>query len=194
MAARKAAKKGTKKATRKQTTRPAANRKASPRRKAARKKAARAKTPTAEAIARKIVRAAKKPGKVATEELYAENCVSWEPNQADPAIGHEGRRTKDAYWEEFQDSARAVWNPKNVFIKKNKICIEWDAEIHTRDGRVVRMEEVAVHELKGGKIVNERFYFDPRRLAPPAKEPPAPQPAAAAPVEPGRPKVDPIDL
>jgi ketosteroid isomerase-like protein len=194
MAARKAAsKKGTKKATR-----PAAKSKASPRKKPARKKApARAMTPTAEAVARKIVRATQHPGKVATEDLYAENCVSWEPNQADPAIGHEGRRSKDAGWEEFQDSARAVWKPKNVFIKRNTICIEWDAEIHTRDGRVVRMEEVAVHELKGGKIVSERYYFDPGRLAPPAAEPPAPQAAAPAPPEPPEPKgpkVDPIDL
>jgi hypothetical protein len=30
----------------------------------------------------------------------------------------------------------------------------------------VHLREIAVHEIKGGKIQHERFYYDPSALAP----------------------------
>ncbi len=162
-----------------------APRKASAKRKPVRKKktAARAKTPTPELIARKIVRMTKDHSKMKVEELYAENCVSQEPNQSEPALGHEGRRAKDEYWETFQDSGKADWNAENIWIKGNKICIEWDAKIVTRDGRSLRFQEAAIYEVKGGKIVSERFYFDSAVLQPAAR-PAAPVPTPAPTREP----------
>ncbi len=157
-----------------------APRKASAKRKPVRKKktAVRAKTPTPELIARKIVRMTKDHSKLKIEELYAENCVSQEPNQPEPALGHEGRRTKDEYWDSFQDSGKADWNARNIWIKGNTICIEWDAKIVTHEGQSLRFQEVAVHEVKGGKIVAERFYFDSAALQPPAQAAaPVPTPA-----------------
>ena len=38
-----------------------------------------------------------------------------------------------------------------------------------RDGRTVQLTEVAVHEIKDGKIQSERYYYDPSALAPPAE-------------------------
>jgi ketosteroid isomerase-like protein len=39
--------------------------------------------------------------------------------------------------------------------------------VKTRDGRTVNLREVAVHEIKDGKIQRERFYYNPMDLAPP---------------------------
>ena len=187
MTTRKATKRTASKKTpgRKTARKATAKRKASAKGKPIRSKktAARAKTPTPDLIARKIVRMTKDHSKLKIEDLYAENCVSHEPNQDEPALGHEGRLAKDEYWESFQDSAKADWNAQNIWIKGNTICIEWDAKLVARDGRSLRLKEVAIHEVKGGKIVSERFYFDSAALQP-AAQPAAPVPTPAPTREP----------
>lgn len=205
MATRKASKGKT---AQKSPARKKAARRTAARKKPARKKAsARPKTPTAEAIARKIVRATKDPSKLVVEDLYAEDCVSEEAGGGEPAVGHEAIKAKNAFWEEFQDSSKTVWTPKNTFTKKNLICIEWQADVAARDGRSLTLQETAIHELRGGKIVRERYYYDPSVIGPPAEEaaePPAPTPEPPKPaVQPAAPSVptagtgpdpDPIDL
>ena len=193
----------TRKATKRSTSRTAPKgrkktaRKASPRRKVTAKRAskggkkvaakARPKIATPEAVARKIVRMTKDHTKFDLEDLYAEDCVSQEPNQPEPALGHEGLRAKNEFWESFQDSSKADWTAKNIFIKGNTICIEWEAKIVTRDGRSLTLKEAAVHEVKGGKIVAERYYFDSGALQPaaaPARPDPVPTPRPQQPAPP----------
>lgn len=198
MAARKSTKRARKRSARKQAPgkgAPGARKKAA--RKAARKPArprkAAPRTPTAEAVARRIVRATQNPARMSIPELYTEDCISVEPGDADPAVGHAGIEGKYAFWEQLQDGSKTRWTARNVFVKRNTVCIEWDAEVALRgDGRVVRLQEIAVHELKGGKIARERYYYDPSVLGTgaAAPEPEPPRPA----VEPGRPPVDPLDL
>jgi ketosteroid isomerase-like protein len=53
-----------------------------------------------------------------------------------------------------------------VWTGKNTVCIEWDGEVTLRDGRSVHLREIAVHEIKDGKIQHERYYYDPSALAP----------------------------
>jgi hypothetical protein len=57
------------------------------------------------------------------------------------------------------------WTPRNVLLGRNLICVEWDADVTLNDGRVVKLQEVAVHEIKGGKIQNERYYYNPTALS-----------------------------
>lgn len=115
-------------------------------------------------------------------ELYAADASSSEPGQA-PIVGHEALEAKLAGWESIQK--KAVWKAKHTFVKGNAIAIEWAAEVTMNDGRVVNLNEVAVHEIKGGKIVAERYYYDPGALGggaaaeepePPAPSPPPPPP------------------
>ncbi len=225
----------TRKATRRKTSRKTPRRK--PARKATTKRRAKAKPrakarakgqkkkvsrtrprlATPEVIARKIVRVTKDPSKLSIEDLYAENCTSLEPGLDEPALGHEGLRAKNEYWEKFQDSSKADWKARNIFIKGNTIGIEWDASIVTRTGRSLKLQEIAIHEVKGGKIVAERYYYDRAAMEEPAK-PATPDPAPKQRPEfvtsqysstkpsglpsssfesqqdPTRPKVDPIDL
>jgi len=115
------------------------------------------------ALARKIVRATQDPALFNLRELYAEGAVSREASgQVDTGIA--GLEAKLARWESMQE--RTEWKPRKVFTDADAICIEWDATVHMRDGRVVPLVEVAVHEVRDGKIVAERFYYNPMALAP----------------------------
>ncbi len=139
----------------------------------ARKRAASARRPAAKprpaagsalaAFARRIVRATQDPALFDLRDLYAEGAVSREAT-GDVATGIAGLEAKLARWESMQE--RTEWKPRKVFTDASAICIEWDATVHLRDGRVVPLAEVAVHEVRDGKIVSERFYYNPMALAP----------------------------
>lgn len=116
-----------------------------------------------EALARKIVRATNAPV-FPLREIYAENAVSEEAT-GDVARGLAGLEDKLKRWEQMQSGTK--WKARNVWCRGNTICIEWDAEVTMRDGRTVKLREVGVHEIKGGKIAAERFYYNPMQLAPP---------------------------
>jgi len=133
------------------------------------KKAAARKAPAKaggglDGLARKIVRATVDPTKFSVTDLYTADCVSEEV--AGPAAhGHSGIEQKLRQWESMQRSTK--WKARNVVLGRNVICIEWDAEVTLNDGRVAKLPEVAIHEVKGGKIARERFYYNPAALAPP---------------------------
>ena len=115
------------------------------------------------ALARKIVRATREPERFDLRDLYAEGAVSREAS-GDIATGFAELEAKLARWDSMQE--RTEWTPRKVFAEGDSICIEWDATVWTRDGRVVPLAEVAVHEVRDGKIVSERFYYNPRVFAP----------------------------
>lgn len=115
-----------------------------------------------EALARKIIRAATDPSKI--RELYTPDCSSVEAG-GDAAHGYEGLEKKLAQWEQMQKGVR--WKARHVFLGKNIISIEWDAEVTLNDGRTVNFPEVAIHEIKGGRIARERYYYNPMALMPP---------------------------
>jgi ketosteroid isomerase-like protein len=121
--------------------------------------------PGIEAVARKIVRATQQPG-FPFVTLYAPDCTSAEP-MGEPARGHAGLEEKNARWAQMQLSSK--WTARNVWTGKRTVCIEWDGEVQLRDGRTVNLREIAVHEIKDGKIQHERFYYDPMALAPAGK-------------------------
>ena len=115
------------------------------------------------ALARKIVRATREPERFDLRDLYAEGAVSREAS-GDVATGFAELEAKLARWDSMQE--RTEWTPRKVFAEGDSICIEWDATVWTRDGRVVPLAEVAVHDIRDGKIVSERFYYNPRVFAP----------------------------
>jgi hypothetical protein len=140
---------------------------------------------SAEALARKIVRATVDPSKFKVEDFYAEGCRSCEA-AGPPVEGLEGLRRKNQMWEQMQE--RSTWRARHVLVKGNTIAIEWEAQVKLRGGPTLPFVEVAVHEVKGGKIVSERYYYDPAQLRPPER-PPVPERAP-----PSSPPVNPLDL
>ncbi|CAG0970937.1 limonene-1,2-epoxide hydrolase [Myxococcaceae bacterium] len=118
-----------------------------------------------EAVARRLVAATVDPSKFVIADLYTPDCVSQEA-AGEAHHGHAGIEAKAKQWEQMQTGTK--WKARNVFLGRNTICIEWDARVTLRDGRVVAMPEVAVHEIRNGKIARERFYYDPMALMPPS--------------------------
>jgi len=119
------------------------------------------KTPPIEALARKLIQGTMDPAKMDLEQLYAGGVVSRQPRR-EPAVGLAGMRKKFSDWASMTRSAS--WKVRNSFIKQNTICIEWQAQIELKDGRRISLEEVSLHQVKGGKIVEERYYYDPSIL------------------------------
>ena len=121
----------------------------------------------AESLARKIVRFANQREKIDLTELYSETCVSRGPQRVEVS-GIPALRAEFDEWDAVVTSQK--WTARNTFVKGNRVCIEWQCQLTLRDGRELDFEEVAVHEVRGGKIVAERYYYDPSVLASPRKE------------------------
>ena len=136
---------------------------------AAKQAAAKPKAPAAglEGLARKIVRLSQGPSFGAAEirELYNPDAVSVEANGG-TSQGYAGLEQKMKGWEQM--TSGMVSKPRNVWTGRNTVCIEWDSTVTMRDRRTVQLREVAVHEIKNGKIQSERYYYNPAALAPPA--------------------------
>jgi ketosteroid isomerase-like protein len=145
--------------------RKSAAKKAAPKRSATKPKAP--PPPGLEGLARKIVRMSQGPGFGAAEirELYNPDAVSVEANGG-TSQGYAGLEAKMKGWEQM--TSGMVSKPRNVWTGRNTVCIEWDSTVTMRDGRSVQLHEVAVHEIKNGKIQSERYYYNPAALAPPA--------------------------
>jgi ketosteroid isomerase-like protein len=141
----------------------AAKKRSAPKRSGGKKRAA---APSLDALARKIVRLSQLPafGMAEIKSLYNEDCVSQE-GTGNVDRGYAGLEEKGKRWAQMQSGT--TWKATNVWVGGKTICIEWDATVTTRDGRTVKFPEVAVHEIKNGKIQNERFYYNPMALAPP---------------------------
>ena len=122
-----------------------------------------------EAVAKKIVRLTQVPSFGAAEmrALYNPDCTSTEAG-GNSVTGYAGLEEKLKGWDQMQSGT--TWKAKNVWTGRNTVCIEWDATVNVRDGRTVRLHEIAIHEIKNGKIQSERFYYNPAALAPPPQQ------------------------
>jgi ketosteroid isomerase-like protein len=168
---------------------------------AAKKKAA-AKVPArrftpAEELANRILAAMDDERSIDLGKFYTEDAVSVEP-AGGSLTGLQALRSKLAGW--LAGLRSSSWKARHIFVSKSAVCIEWEADLVMKDGRQVKLSEVAVHELRGEKICRERYYYDPRALMPPAAvAPPTPRPPVARPPErpksdDGEPGIDPMDL
>jgi hypothetical protein len=134
------------------------------------RKAAKAKRPDPSAalaaFARKMIKMTSDPG-ADFSTIYAENVVSEEAS-GQTWHGLSGLAEKGKGWEQMQEGTE--WKTRCVALdpRSGVVCIEWDARVKLRGGPTVPMREVAIHEVKNGKIVAERYYYNPASMAPPA--------------------------
>jgi limonene-1,2-epoxide hydrolase len=133
-------------------------------------------TPTEE-LAKRIVAAMDDEFNLDLGKFYTEDAVS-EEAAGGTTTGLQSLRSKLAGW--LAGLRSAQWKARNIFVSGKAICIEWEADIVMKDGRTVKLKEVAVHEVRGDKICVERFYYDPRGLMPP-QQPARPEPVRPAP-------------
>jgi hypothetical protein len=148
-------------------------RRAPARRKAGKKKVAAKRADPAAALsafARKIVKTTLENGDFMS--LYSPDVVSTE-GTGQTVHGHAGLAEKLKGWEQMQESA--TWKARSVCLdpRSGTICVEWEGQVKLRGGPTVRMVEAAIHEVKNGKIVAERYYYNPGALAGGQQAPPA---------------------
>jgi ketosteroid isomerase-like protein len=116
------------------------------------------------ALAQRIVDATVANDEAAMLALYAPNVESREAANP-PSTGIAALREKFAMWRNMvSDSA---FLPRSICADGKTIVIEWDGRVTlAASGRVAEMNEVAIHEIEHGRIVRERFYYDPAILQP----------------------------
>jgi len=96
--------------------------------------------------------------------LYADDVESIEAGMP-TAVGIEAIQQKFAMWRTMVSDS--TWQARNVWVDGNAIIIEWSARVtFAATGKQVDLNEVAIHETESGKIVRERFYYDPSVLQP----------------------------
>ena len=98
----------------------------------------------------------------ATLAFYRDDVESQEANNP-PSVGIDAIKQKFAMWRGMVSDA--AFTPRSVIADGNTIVIEWQGRVTlAASGRVAELNEVAVHEIAGGKIAKERFYYDPSVL------------------------------
>ena len=113
-------------------------------------------------IARSIVTSTSVKDDKRMLSLYADSVESKEAGQM-PTYGIEAIKQKNEQWNKMVSDVR--WHARNLWCDGQTIVIEWEAQITLRPGnRRVLLEEIAIHEVRSGKIVRERFFYDPALL------------------------------
>lgn len=145
--------------TRKSKPRPA---KAAARRPAKRARA-RAKGDDMRALARRIVDVTLANDDEAAFALYASDVESVEPGQP-PMRGVDAIRQKFSGWRSMVSGAR--FEPRRICVDGDTIVIEWMGDVTlAANAKQVRLHEVAIHQIRDGKISRELFFYDPSTFA-----------------------------
>jgi ketosteroid isomerase-like protein len=96
--------------------------------------------------------------------FYADTVESSEAGMP-AAVGIDAIKQKFAMWRGMVSDS--TWEARNVWVDGSVIIIEWSGRItFAATGKQVDFNEVAIHEVENGKIVRERFYYDPSVLQP----------------------------
>ena len=53
-----------------------------------------------------------------------------------------------------------------ALVEGDRVAINWAFDFERQDGTSAHMEEVAWQRWQGEKVVEERFFYDPRQLQP----------------------------
>lgn len=115
-------------------------------------------------LARRIIEITAANDDKAIFDLYADDVESAEMNM--PAmVGIDAIRQKLEGWHSMVSDPK--FTATNVWVDGNNIIIEWIGDVTlTATGKRAQLREIAVHEIKNGKIARERYYYDPAALQP----------------------------
>jgi ketosteroid isomerase-like protein len=98
----------------------------------------------------------------AIEEFYADE-VAMQENRQPPT---EGKVANLARERAFSDSVER-WHEvtaRSVAVDGDQALIEWVFDYTTKEGRRLRMEEIAQQIWRDGRIERERFFYDTASL------------------------------
>jgi hypothetical protein len=99
---------------------------------------------------------------LAIERFYAED-ASMQENLDPPRRGRDllvdGERAFLTRWSKVQ--SRCI---RPLFRDGDHVVVRWNFEFTDHDGKTLKMDELAYQRWQGNKIVEERFYYDPRQM------------------------------
>ncbi|TAK45967.1 MAG: nuclear transport factor 2 family protein [Betaproteobacteria bacterium] len=105
----------------------------------------------------------------AIEQFYAPH-ASMQENDLPPRTGRPALVAN-----ERAVLAKARWVKSTcvrpAFTNGDHVVIRWIFEFEWLDGRRTRLDEIAWQRWEGDRIVEEKFFYDPRQLQPQAPRP-----------------------
>ena len=126
--------------------------------------AAAPKTNPVRELARRIVDLTIQENDTAAFDLYAIDIESAEPGMP-PQVGLDAIKQKFTMWRGMV--SESSWTARNVWVDGTTIIIEWSGRVRlSATGTEAVLDEIAIHETENGKIVRERFYYNPAALQP----------------------------
>ena len=127
------------------------------------RKAGAAKSNDIRALAKRIIALTTANDDEATLALYASDVESIEQGQP-PMHGVDSIRQKFAGWRNMVRDAH--FEPRRVCVDGNTIVIEWVGDVTlAASGKRARLHEIAIHEIRDGKIAREAYFYDPAALS-----------------------------
>jgi hypothetical protein len=100
----------------------------------------------------------------AIERFYAADAQTRE-NLAPPTVGKEALIAKE---KRALASAKSVTTTRlsPILMEGDTVVFHWRFEFAREDGSVRTIEELALQTWRGEEVIEERFFYDPRQLAP----------------------------
>jgi hypothetical protein len=118
--------------------------------------------PTRETLERFIATVVSGKHDRAIEDFYTAD-ASMQENLDEPRKGRDGLVTRErAVMAMFKSIGTTCVRP--VFVDGERVVINWIFEFERPDGGRIRMDELAYQRWDGDKIVEERFYYDPKQM------------------------------
>jgi ketosteroid isomerase-like protein len=98
----------------------------------------------------------------AIEDFYTPD-ASMQENLDPPRVGSDSLVARErAVMASFKSIGTECVRP--FFVNGDHVVIRWVFEFQRADGGKMRMEELAHQRWQGEKIVEERFYYDPKQM------------------------------
>jgi ketosteroid isomerase-like protein len=97
----------------------------------------------------------------AFDQFYSDDVVM-QDNSMEPCRGKEANRQRTLDWAgtvSHVHAARLIGSG----VSGNRAYSEWEYDVTYKHGVRYQMDEVAVRVWRDGKIVSERFYWDPSK-------------------------------
>jgi len=120
--------------------------------------------PSAPTLERFIARVEANAHAEAIEEFYTPD-ASMQENDLPP---RKGRDLLVANEKRVLDRMASVTSRclRPVLVNGDHVVVHWVFEFETKDGKRVRIEELAWQRWEGERIAEEKFYYDPAQLVP----------------------------
>lgn len=113
-----------------------------------------------EQVARELIKMAREgKNKEAKEMLYANDIISIEGN-GDKLQGIDAIYRKSAEWG-AQVAEVHSFSVSDPIVAANHFAVHFKMDISYQDGNRAVMDEIAVFEVRDGKIAFEQFFFKP---------------------------------